>query len=105
MIEDGNSYWITKYLNERIDMSDALFVRTAGKTDAPLRLTDRSVQRIVEKYVKKAGLPVKATPHTFRHTFAINLLSGGAGLQTVQQRMQHKNLVSTQIYTHITNHS
>ena len=96
-------YWLEKYARKRDDTSPALFIRTAGRKDAELRLTVRSVQRIVEKYVKKAKLSIKATPHTLRHTFAINLLSTGKKVQAVQRILNHKNIVTTQIYTHVTN--
>lgn len=100
---ETTGYWLEKYLAQRKDDSPALFIREAGKKDASLRLTARSIQRIIEKYVKKAGLPIKATPHTLRHTFAINLLSSGENLKTMQRLLGHKNIATTQIYTHVTN--
>lgn len=96
-------YWLRKYLAERNDQEEALFTRTAGRKNGPYRLTARSIQRIVEKYVKKAGLPIRATPHTFRHTFALCLLSSGKDIKTVRQMLGHKNISTTQIYTHVTN--
>ena len=96
-------YWLEQYMKDRSDDSSALFIRTAGRKDSTLRLNVRSVQRIVEKYVKKANLPIKATPHTLRHTFAINLLSEGINLPVVQRILNHKNISTTQIYTHVTN--
>lgn len=102
--------WIQRYLENREDDSDALFVRYSGKKadvgqseSESLRLTARSVQRLVEKYVKKARLPVKITPHGLRHSFATDLLSGGADLRAIQEMLGHKNVSTTQIYTHITN--
>jgi site-specific recombinase XerD len=68
-----------------------------------MRLTARSVQRIVEKYRKQAKLPIPITPHGIRHTFATDLLSKGAGLREVQEMLGHKNVATTQIYTHVTN--
>ncbi|MFA4906635.1 MAG: tyrosine-type recombinase/integrase, partial [Candidatus Margulisiibacteriota bacterium] len=65
-------------------------------------LTQRSVERMIVHYTKKAGIPKKVTPHTLRHTFATHLLAGGADLRTVQELLGHKNLSTTQIYTHIT---
>jgi len=98
-LSDNALYWLEQYLKERNDDSQALFIRTAGRKDG----TVRSVQRIVEKYVKKAGLPIKATPHSLRHTFAIHLLSEGKNLLAVQRILNHKNISTTQIYTHVTN--
>ncbi len=67
-----------------------------------MRLTTRSIERIVEKYVKQVGLTVKATPHTLRHSFATDLLINGADIRSVQSLLGHSNISTTQIYTHIT---
>jgi integrase/recombinase XerC len=75
----------------------ALWLNKYGK-----RLTDRGVRRIVDKYVNKAGMTGKATPHTIRHSFATHLLNAGADLRTVQELLGHVNISTTQIYTHIT---
>lgn len=102
-ISDSASYWVETYLESREDTDPALFVRTSGRRDADLRLTARSVQRIVKKYVKKTKLPVEITPHGIRHTFATDLLSSGADLRAIQEMLGHKSVATTQIYTHITN--
>ena len=68
-----------------------------------MRLTSRSIERIVEKYVKLVGLSVKATPHTLRHNFATDLLINGADIRSVQEMLGHSNIATTQIYTHVTN--
>lgn len=102
-LSDSAALWLKKYLDERNDSDKALFIRYSGKKSETLRLTPRSIQRLVEKYVKKARLPVKITPHGLRHSFATDLLTGGADLRAIQELLGHKNVSTTQIYTHITN--
>ncbi len=108
-LSDAAADWLKRYLDGRTDTSSALFIRYSGKKpDADdkgesLRLSARSVQRSVEKYGKKARLPIKITPHGLRHSFATDLLSGGADLRAIQEMLGHKNVSTTQIYTHITN--
>lgn len=99
---------LEQYLQARKDSFKPLFIRFQG-TQNPLdngeamRLTTRSIERIVEKYVKKLGLSVKATPHTLRHSFATDLLINGADIRSVQEMLGHSNISTTQIYTHVTN--
>lgn len=100
--------WLKRYLEAREDNFKPLFIRLAGKVDQvndgeKMRLTVRSIQRIVKKYVKKSRLPVNATAHTLRHSFATDLLSHGADIRSVQEMLGHKNIATTQIYTHVTN--
>jgi len=98
--------WIKKYLNLRNDLDDALFInykKGIEKTNESRRLTTKSVEDIVKKYVKISGLPIMATPHTLRHSFATDILSQGADLRMVQEFLGHRNIATTQIYTHITN--
>ncbi|MCR4264214.1 MAG: tyrosine-type recombinase/integrase [Candidatus Roizmanbacteria bacterium] len=102
-LSDSAIYWIEKYLETRTDDDSALFIRTSGRNDADLRLTPRSIQRIVKKYVKKTQIPVDITPHGLRHTFATDLLSAGADLRAIQEMLGHKTIATTQIYTHVTN--
>ena len=99
-------YWLKKYLCKRKDMDEALFINYKPgieKTGKSRRLTTKSVEDIVKKYVKIAGLPIMATPHTLRHTYATDLLSEGVDLRLVQEFLGHKNIATTQIYTHVTN--
>ena len=96
--------WLGKYLKTRQDMFPPLFINyKKGDDDNNHRLTPRSVERLVRKYTSMAGLPVDATPHTLRHSFATDLLQHGADMRSVQELLGHKNIVTTQIYTHVTN--
>lgn len=97
---------LRKYLNKRTDIDPALFINYKPgieKTGKPRRLTNRAIENIVKKYVVIAGLPVMATPHTLRHSFATDLLSNGVDLRLVQEFLGHQNIATTQIYTHVTN--
>jgi len=93
--------WLREYLSTRHDKNKALFINYRGK-DPSSRLTRRSVERIVKKYALLAGLPANTTCHTLRHSFATDLLMKGVDLRTVQEFLGHKNIVTTQVYTHIT---
>ncbi len=99
--------WLERYLGQRTDPWVPVFIRHAKGIDPSedgnkMRLSSRSIQRLVERYRKQATIPVKITPHGIRHTFATDLLRNGAGLRDVQELLGHKNLATTQIYTHVT---
>lgn len=99
-----NALW--SYLQVRNDLDEALFINYSpgsSKSLKPRRLTVKSLENIVKKYAIISGLPVLATPHTLRHSFATDLLNQGVDLRTVQEFLGHRNIVTTQIYTHITN--
>jgi len=90
-------------LSTRKDKEKALFINYKGPKDADKRLTPRSVENIVKKYSKIAGLPSFTVPHSIRHSFATNLLSQGVDLREIQEFLGHKSIGTTQIYASVTN--
>ncbi len=97
--------YLRDYLNQRKDNFNPLFIRhkgTLAPSEEKMRLTARSVQRIVKKYARKIKLPVDVTPHVLRHSFATDLLIAGADIRSVQEMLGHKNIATTQVYTHVT---
>ena len=107
-LSDTSIQWIKRYLQSRRDYFRPLFIRYSGAVDTQkngekMRLTARSIQRIVAKYAKRSGLPIEATPHTLRHSFATDLLISGADIRSVQEMLGHESIRTTQVYTHVTN--
>ena len=97
--------WLKQYLQERNDMSPYLFVRhdrARQSNNDNIGVSPRSVQRLVKKYAKVAGLTKKVSPHTLRHSYGTDLLMGGADIRSVQELLGHKDITTTQIYTHVT---
>ncbi len=95
---------IKTYLKARKDMDDAMFVQFGKNKNAKgeMRLTPRSIERLVKKYAIMAGISKKVTPHVIRHSFATDLLQNGADIRSVQMMLGHANIATTQIYTHVT---
>jgi len=104
-ISSSAAQWIGRYLQSRRDHFEPLFIRHSGKVDArrsgdKMRLTVRSIQRIVIKYAERCGLLIKATPYTLRHCFALYLAGEGANPVPLQVLFGHESLDGIARYVH-----
>jgi site-specific recombinase XerD len=105
-LSDAAKDTLYHYLSKRTDVDPALFVAiTKGfgtkNANEELRITPRTIQRLVKHYAHKAGIVKDVHPHTLRHSFATDLLSNGADIRSVQALLGHASITTTQIYTHV----
>lgn len=107
-LSDDAKESVSEYLKSRTDFDEALFVQEGPgsvkrmENQESIRLTPRSVERIMKRIAVEAGISKRVTPHTIRHSFATDLLRNGADIRSVQMMLGHSNIATTQIYTHIT---
>lgn len=103
-LSDDSRDAIKEYVDMRSDTSPYLFIGhdRAKQAREPMPLTPRSIQRVIDRYARKAGITKKITPHVLRHTFATDLLRNGADIRSVQAMLGHESITTTQVYTHVT---
>ena len=103
--------YLKNYLDARRDVSQFLFIHhdraskirdQKDESKKDVGLTPRSIQRLIKKYARAAGITKTVTPHTMRHSYATDLLTSGADIRSVQAMLGHSSITTTQIYTHLT---
>ncbi len=103
-LSENARHWLKKYLAERSDPNPYIFISHGkiNQTEKEQPLTPRSIERLVARYARLAGIMKKVTPHTLRHSYATDLLMNGADIRSVQAMLGHASITTTQVYTHIT---